>query len=101
LILDGPKQSLGEQLSLVVTDDREEDDKLVSSYPGTDVGHSRSRLDDSGDLLQSFVARLVSERVVDSLEVVDVQQHHPTPRSVAPQEVDLTLGLGLERAAIE
>ena len=46
--------------------------EFVAAEPGDQVGRLEAVLDAGGDGLQQFVADMVSERVVDALEFVDV-----------------------------
>ena len=46
--------------------------EFVAAEPGDQVGRLEAVLDAGGDRLQQFVADMVSERVVDALEFVDV-----------------------------
>ena len=52
------------------------DAELVAAEPGDGVALAERLLQPVGDLLQQAVAGVVAERVVDLLEVVEVDQHH-------------------------
>ena len=50
--------------------------ELVAAEAGDGVALAERLLEAVRDLLQQAVARVVAERVVDLLEVVEVDQHH-------------------------
>ena len=52
------------------------DRKLVAAQPRHDVGFPETTAQPRGHGLEQFVAALVSERVVDALEFVEVQIEH-------------------------
>ena len=59
-----------------VGDAREDDRELVAAEAGYRVARARRRGDALGDLAQEQVAVQVPERVVDLLEVVEIDQQH-------------------------
>ena len=48
------------------------------------------------DQLQQFVARRMPERIVDALEVIEVEKHKPDPLAMALSETD-----GSRKAVVE
>ena len=54
----------------------QDDHEFVTSETRRDVGGSDGAIDDVTDPLEDLVSRLVSVRVVDALEVVQVHEHH-------------------------
>ena len=56
---------------------RAEHDELVAAEPGDDVLHADRARDPVGDEHEELVAGVVAEPVVDELEPVEVDEHHP------------------------
>ncbi len=56
---------------------------------------------DRGDVADQVVAGVVTERVVDRLEAVDVDDHHRALAAVAGAEGDVLVELGAEATAVE
>src|SRR5207237_10776445 len=76
------------------------DCELVAADARARVYAARARLYDVGDATQSLVARLVSVRVVDTLEVVNVNQEQAERVAVAFGARHLALQLALEASAV-
>jgi len=57
----------------VGNDDRE----FIAAEARDRVGGARDRLQAAGDLSEQFVAGIVAIRVVDRLEAIEVEEHHP------------------------
>ena len=72
----------------------QQDAELVAAEPRDHVLLSERRAQALGHLLQQAVAGVVAERVVDLLEVIEVDQHHGR----RPAGVDDPLGLMTEAA---
>ena len=62
---------------------RQQDGELVAAEPGDRVARAQDAGDARADELQQLVAAVVAERVVDLLELVEVEEHHDRPRAVA------------------
>ena len=77
----------GAPLGILVAD--HEHGELVAAEPGDDVVAADRVHEPGRDAAQQLVADRVPERVVDALEVVEVDEHHR----------DLALGVALERLA--
>src|ERR1700728_5382531 len=52
----------------------QQDDELVAAVARDDVGVSKRRLEQLGELNESLIARLVAKRVVHGLELVEVEE---------------------------
>ena len=64
-------------VTLARRDVHEQDCKLVAARVGGDIGtHRRSTLEALADFGEQSVASVVAERVVDQLEVVEVEERH-------------------------
>ena len=68
-----------------VVDVRHQDGELVAAHPGHGVDRAHVRRDDVGDPPQDAVAHVVTERVVDLLEPVEVAEAHGHGASVGRQ----------------
>ena len=68
-----------EHLALAV-DTVAQHDELVATEPGDRVGRPQRRLDAPRHVDQHDVTGIVAERVVDRLEVVDIEEQHPYDR---------------------
>ena len=73
-LLDLVQQLLGGQQRAIEVGERQEDGKLVAAQPCHRVGLPQRRTEPRGDELQHAVAGMMSERVVDLLEAVQVEQ---------------------------
>ena len=79
----------------------EEDGELVAAEPGEHVGLAHAHPQQRGDAAKQVVAGAVAERVVDVLEVVEVEHQHGAAAAVAPHLGDPLVELVLEPAAVE
>src|SRR3546814_3756331 len=68
--------------------------------PAQQVGAPGGRGEQPGQLAQDRVAGMVAERVVDTLEVIDIERQQGQWRAVAPGPRDLRLDGVLEMPAI-
>ena len=68
----GKAQALGHRQRLVAVGAGQEHGELLAAEPRGDVGAARGLAQHVGEAPQHLVARLVAERVVDALEVVEV-----------------------------
>ena len=58
----------------------QQQDEFVAALPAHGVGRAHAAGEPSGHLLQELVAHLVTERIVDDLEAVEVEEQHRDPR---------------------
>ena len=73
-LLEGPQQAAGEVHGAVLVDGAgEQDGELVAAEPGDGAGRADDALEPEGDLHEQAVALLVPERLVDLLELVEVE----------------------------
>ena len=71
----GFEQFPGEQSHRVgVADILEQDDELIAAQPGQGIGRAQQGTQSCGDAAQQTVAELMSQGVVDVLEVVEVDE---------------------------
>jgi hypothetical protein len=79
LLLDAPRGGEdGMDVAHVVQENR----KLITTQPGTDVGRTQAALDAAGDRDEQLIAHGVAEAVVHELEVVQIEkQHSKSPRT--------------------
>jgi hypothetical protein len=80
---------------------RHQDGELVAGEPGDDVGGAHPLPHDRGDQANQVVAGVVTVRIVDGLEAVDVDDHHRALAAVAGAEGDVLVQLGAEATAVE
>ena len=74
-------------------------EEFVAAQAGDDVGIAQRRLDASRRFLEQFVAGLVSERIVDGLEIVQVDEQQRRRGIVTARQREHALeALGQERA---
>ena len=71
---DLPADALGHLARLVEPGVRQDHGELLAAVAGGEVGFARAAAQDFGDVAQHLVAALVTDRVVDRLEAVEV--HH-------------------------
>src|SRR5690606_27821946 len=76
-----------------VADCRQQNDEFVAAKPGDGIAVTQHLRQAMADLPEQFVAGLVSERVVDGLEAVQVEEHD---RQVAVVALRLDHGAGQE-----
>ena len=93
------EQRLGDDRAAVAVARIEQDGKLVAAEAGRGVTGPDRALDTAADLGQHLVADSMAERVVDRLEVIEVQEQHDRG-AVAATERRLDL-LGEERPVRE
>ena len=55
---------------------RHDDGELIAAHAGNDVKLARATAQAFADELKEFVADMVAERVVDALEVIEVEAEH-------------------------
>ena len=79
----------------------QQDRELVAAEAGEHVGLAQAAAQRVGDAHDQLVAGGVAERVVDRLEVVEVEHDRRALRPVALDVGDVALELALERAAVE
>ena len=79
----------------------QQDRELVAAEAGEHVGLAQAAAQRVGDAHDQLVAGRVAERVVDRLEVVEVEHDRRALRAVALDVGDVALELALERAAVE
>src|SRR5207253_5868146 len=75
--------------------------KLVSADAADIVDAANTSAKPMGDLFQSDVADSVPQRVVDALEVVDIDEHHQRLVALALDALDLAGQRLLQAAAIQ
>ena len=75
--------------------------ELVAAEPREHVGVAQPRAQRPRDAHDQLVAGAVAERVVDRLEVVEVEHQRGAARPVALDQRDVALELALERAPVE
>ena len=86
------RERISEVLQQIVGDERQrrplrdfdDGDELVTAEPGQRVVIAKGLTEPLRHLLQHVVAHLVTERVVDLLEIIDVDEHQARELSVAP-----------------
>ena len=75
--------------------------ELVAAQPGEHVGLAHAGAQGLGHARDEVVPRRVPERVVDGLEVVEVEHEQRAAGAVAAHERDVAVELALEGAAVE
>ena len=80
---------------------REQQGELVAADPAEDVAGARAGFQESRGLHQRSVSRLVTVRVVDALEVIEVEKHERKRPSIALGTSNLTFDPLLERAMVQ
>ncbi len=86
---------------LALVDVRQDDRELVAAEARDGVGAPQTAAEDVGDGRDELVAGAVAERVVDVLEVVEVEREHRAAGAVALRRGELAGELLLEAAAVE
>ena len=79
---------------------RQEHHKLLPTVSGDRITNSRMRLDDVGDRPEDRVALLMTEAIVDALEIIDVDDHTAERFLVAFRPFELLLEPGEKVSAI-
>ena len=79
----------------------EQDRELVAAEPGEHVGLAQAAAQQLRDAHDQLVAGRVAERVVDRLEVVEVEHDRRALGPVAVDEGDVAFELAFERAPVE
>ena len=92
----GVQQTLGHGLRGSQVGSRKEDGELVAPEAREDVAGPQASREDRRDPADQLISRLVAERVVDVLEVVEVQQQQGSVGPVATHEVGVRLELAGE-----
>ena len=77
-----------------------DNDKFVAALSRHQVSLAHDALEAAGDLGQHLVAGVMPNRIVDVLEVVDVDEQHAETDRLAPRAVDLDFQPFVERHAI-
>ena len=77
-----------------------EDPELVAAEPGQRLVHPHLVAQPAGQRAQEQVARFVTQRVVDLLEVVDVEEHDRCVRALATRGQDCLLDAVPEEASV-
>ncbi len=101
VLVQGLDDAVGHDLSLFRIGLRKQHRELISADPRQDVRLAHAMSQRSGDALEQIVARLVAERVVDVLEVVEIDQKHCARRAVARTPLHLLGQFLLEAAPVE
>ena len=70
------QQAFGGQRCLLTVGIDQQDDEFVAAQSGNGVFGTHAFKQAHGGLLEQLVAGFVTERVVDHLEVVEVDEHH-------------------------
>ena len=81
--LNGVEDALGDLLGLEHRHVVADDDELVAAEPRHGVAGPDRLLDLRGGVSQQVVTGAVTQRVVDHLEVIDVEEHHGQLRAAA------------------
>jgi hypothetical protein len=81
-------------------DRAQQDGELVAAQAGDGVVLAEQARQALAHLAQDLVAVVVTERVVDLLEAIEVEQHHGHARPGAPGGVDRLLGARTEEDAV-
>ena len=66
----------------------ENDDEFVAAEPRHDVARAQCMAQPVGDLHQQEVAGVVSQRIVDDLEAVEIDEQHRELPLIAPRRLD-------------
>ena len=82
-LLDFLQQLLRGEQRAVEIGERQQDGELVAAEPRDGVGLAQRRAEPRGDALQHAVAGMMSERVVDLLEAVQIEQQQRERRALA------------------
>ena len=75
--------------------------ELIAAEPGEHVGLTQPRGEHFGGLDDRLVAGVMPERVVDELEVVQVEHDHCAPAAIARRAHPMGVELTLEAAAVQ
>ena len=74
--------------------------KFFSSQAATNVGLAGVRLENSGEALEHDVSGIVSMRVIDAFEAVQIGHSYPNGEMVARCSAQFVRGLGIDRTPI-
>ena len=99
VLVDGPPEPLGHHAARLGRDPLEDEDELVAAEAGDLVARPAERPEEARELDEDGVARRVPERVVDDLEVVQVEEDERPGRPAAGSRDDALEAL-LDRAAV-
>ena len=94
------EEAPGQDLGPVRVRARHEDRELVAAHPERAVAAPDAALDDPGERRQELVADLVAIRVVDPLEVVEVEDDERQLHPAALGEIELAIAFHLERPLV-
>ena len=100
-LADVVEQALAERLRLVLVGHREQHGALVAAEAGDRVGGAQALEQHAGHPDDQLVAGVVAERVVDRLEVVDVEHEQRAAGAVARHLGEVAADLELEAAPVE
>ena len=75
-------------------------EEFLAANPSSDVRRSRIRLQDLAKGLEHGITRVVAIGIVDVLEVIQVDQHHPEREAVPYRSRQLMGGPRIDRATI-
>ena len=98
--MDDAVEALGDDRDALLVDVRQEHRELVAAEARHQVCFPQPARQRPGDRLERVVARLVAVRVVDPLEVVEVDHHQARHLAVALRARDLQVQVVLEQAAV-
>ena len=99
VLVDGPPEPLGHHPPRLGRDPLEDEDELVAAEAGDLVARPPERPEEARELDEDGVSRRVAERVVDDLEVVEVEEEE-RPGRPAPGPRDDPLEALLDGAAV-
>ena len=100
VVADALDDEVGDPLGSGLVGVGEHDGELVAAHPRHDVGGADRAAQQSRDRDEELVAGVVPERVVDLLEVVEVEQQQGAGRTVPAAPVEVALELALEAAPV-
>src|SRR4051794_15594769 len=78
----------------------QEDGELVAAEARDHVARAQPLRDDLADVLEHLIAGVMSKRVIDGLEVVEVEHQHRSPLAIALDPTQLLLQRTLEEPAV-
>src|SRR5207244_8997677 len=104
IIADGPRQlaniageAIGDHLDEIERRSRDDHDELVSAVTADEIVGTRGPLKERADIAKHAIADQVTERVIHSLEIIEVEQYERDGGAAAQQ----LLGFREEETAIE
>ena len=92
---------VGDDFGPVSPRPRKQNREFVATDSAQDVGLPQTLLQGAGHGFEQVVARCVAKRVVDILEMVDINQQHRSRMAVAPRAFGLLCELLLEASPVE